>query len=95
MDEPLPVFADFGHACVLRKEDASAQFATLGVYDEAASEWQTERGTMSSKQPQISVPLVGSEAYGEGDQIDFNGFTFEILDATRDGTVSVFRVSKV
>ena len=84
------VFADSGKPATLRKQDGSASTASTGLYDEAELEHQTERGSMSSKQPQFTVPADIGKNYTEGDTITANGITYEILDADH----GVFKVAQ-
>lgn len=102
LESTAAAFEDFGGPATLRAADASASFATVAVYDEATIEHQTEQGAMTSRQPQVTVPLAGSAAYGEGDLIDIAathgdprcaGKTFEILDANSDNAVTTYNVS--
>ena len=87
------VFADFALSTTLRKKDGSSTVETKGLYDEADTDYNTEHATVRSKQPQLTVPASASVGFGEGDFVDFDGKTYEILDNLSDNEFSVLILS--
>lgn len=94
IEEPLPVFEDWGEEATLTKADASSTLTTLALYDETEVELADENGSMDSRQPIISTPAAGAGAFGEGDRIALGTRRFTILDALRDDAVAVFTVAE-
>ena len=89
------VFADFGKTTILRKKDGSATISTLGLYDEAGTEYDTEHASVRSKQPQLTVPASPGADYGEGDFADHDGKSYQILDNLSDSETSVLIVTEL
>lgn len=88
-------FQDFGKPTHLRKKGGSVITSTKGLYDEAETQHNVEKGSLRSKRPQITVPAKVGKDFSEGDFVTYEGQQYEILDEFTDTEITTFPVIKL
>ncbi len=93
--EPLAgAFTDWGEIVVLKKADGSATHEVRGLYDEAGTDYTTERARVRSLNPQVTVPVLSTFTIEEGDFCELRGSNYEILDAISDGKIATLYLTQ-